>query len=454
MPSIATQTHSDSADTAAISGLVCSVTQKVANDIKSRLTKILAPTRMTATAESDGLASDTVDALFAPAGQAALHTLASADLDEANTLALLTDLRRRFTPALAGALLSQARLRRRAAAKFPFAEQLFLLPTALEQATAWPVAQHRALWFDQYAPPGPLLDLGCGIGGDTLALAQHRAVIALERDPVRLRFAQANAAALGLAERITFLHGDWSSLLVANQLPAAAAAFADPSRRVGERRVYSLHQMEPPIDTLLALQARLPALGVKVMPSVQDHELPRGCGLEFVSHEGVCKEAVLWFGELACHARWASIHRADGWTTVVNDGMTAPLGGLQPGLYLHEPDPAVIRAGALGVLCERLGAWLFDPQIAYLLSPTLPTDAPVQSFYIDEVHRFSLQQLNQRLQGLRIGEVELKKRGFPQEPETLRPRLKLQAGGEKATIILTRRGSERLMLIGRRISAK
>ncbi|HMN27331.1 MAG TPA: hypothetical protein PKE45_04180 [Caldilineaceae bacterium] len=279
-------------------------------------------------------------------------------------------------------------------------------------------------------------------------------MIAIERDPVRLRFAQANAARLGLAERITFLQADWPGLMLADQLPAAAAAFADPSRRVGERRLFHLDQIEPPLDTLLALQARLPALGVKVMPGVQDDELPPGCGVEFVSHEGVCKEAVLWFDVLARHKRWASIHRAGGWATIVNDGTIAPLGRLEPGLYLHEPDPAVIRAGALGVLCERLGAWLFDPQIAYLLSPALPVDAPVQSFAIDEVHRFRLQGLNQRLQALRIGEVELKKRGFPQEPETLRPRLKLQAGGAKATVILTRRGSERLMLICRRVSVK
>jgi SAM-dependent methyltransferase len=409
---------------------------------------------MISTTESDSLDANTAATLFSSEGAAALRALAAANLDEANTLALLTDLRRSFAPQAAGAILTQARLRRRAAVKFPFADQLFLLPTALEQATAWPVAQHRASWFDEHAPAGPLLDLGCGIGGDTLALAQRRPVIALERDPLRLQFAQANATALGLADRIRFVPADWIVLHAQRQLPPAAAAYADPARRVAGRRVFHLHGMEPPIGTLLTLQATLPALGVKVMPGVPDDELPPGCGVEFVSHEGVCKEAVLWFGPLARPARWASVHRNDSWAAWVNGGEPVPLGALQPNLYLHEPDPAVIRAGALGLLCARLGAWLFDAQIAYLVSPGLTTGLPVQSFRIDEVHRFSLKRLNQRLRELRIGEVELKKRGFPQEPESLRPRLTLHPGGGRATVILTRRGDERLLLIGQRIGAE
>jgi hypothetical protein len=53
---------------------------------------------------------------------------------------------------------------------------------------------------------------------------------------------------------------------------------------------------------------------------------------------------------------------------------------------------------------------------------------------------------------LQIGTVELKKRGFPAEPETLRGRLTLAKGGRPGVVIFTRRGNERLMVIGRRVS--
>lgn len=393
------------------------------------------------------------DFLLTPAVRSELAALQAEDLAEQQTLAILTTLRRHFSAAQAGALLALARLRQQAHNKFPAADQLFFTAEALEQATAWPVAQHRAQWFDQQAPAGPLLELGCGIGGDTMALAQQRPVIAIERDPLRLRFAQANLAVLGLAGRVTFMQADWTELLGQRVLPPAAAAFADPSRRVGEKRIFSLHQIQPPLAALLPVLQHIPALGIKVMPGVADAELPAGCGVEFVSHAGVCKEAILWFGQLASLPRWASVHTAAGWQLLPGDTASPPLGQLRPGLFLHEPDPAVIRAGSLGVLCARLEAYLFDRQIAYLVSPAARLDPLAQSFAIEEIHPFSLKRLNQRLKALQIGQVELKKRGFPAEPEQLRPQLKLQPGGRAAVIIFTRQGDERLMLIGQRCAA-
>src|SRR5690606_38016089 len=111
---------------------------------------------------------------------------------------------------------------------------------------------------------------------------QKRPVIAVELDPLRLQFAQANAAALGLSERITFIQGDWTRLLDQGDLDGAAAAFVDPARRVGERRVFSLQQMQPPLSEILRLQKRVSTLGVKVMPSVRSEELPSDCSVEFV----------------------------------------------------------------------------------------------------------------------------------------------------------------------------
>ncbi|MEZ4680440.1 MAG: hypothetical protein R2932_40105 [Caldilineaceae bacterium] len=192
-------------------------------------------------------------------------------------------------------------------------------------------------------------------------------------------------------------------------------------------------------------------MGVKIMPGVKDEELPPGCGVEFISHEGVCKEAVLWFNGLARHARWASVWGDDGWRQLAADDEAPSVGPLAAGYYLHEPDPAVIRASALGRVCTLIPAHLFDRQIAYLVSTVAHVHPLVQSFRIDEVHPFNIKLLNRRLQALGIGQVELKKRGFPVAPEELRPRLKLTPGGANAVIIFTRRGDERLMLIGQRL---
>ena len=57
-----------------------------------------------------------------------------------------------------------------------------------------------------------------------------------------------------------------------------------------------------------------------------------------------------------------------------------------------------------------------------------------------------------RLATLGVGQIELLKRGFPEEPEALRPRLRLTPGGAAGVVIFTRRGDAHWMLIGRRLS--
>lgn len=390
--------------------------------------------------------------ILSPAAAPLLAELAQAPLDETHTLTLLTHLRRTLAPELATALLTQARLRRRAQAKFTAAARMVFTAEALEQATAEAPAAQRAAQLDAWAGEGRLLDLGCGIGGDLVALAQRREVVAYELDPVRARCAQHNVAVHGVAARVTVHVADWTQALAGGKLPHAAAAFIDPARRSGGRRTFSLHTMQPPLGEILKLRTAIPLLAVKVMPGVDTAELPAGCNVEFVSHAGTCKEAVLWFGREDAPPRWASVHREDGWHTLPNDGTPPPVGELAPGMVLYEPDPAVIRAGALTPLCIRVRGHLFAPDIAYIVAPALRDEPLAQAFAIDEMHRFSLKLLNQRLATLGVGQIELLKRGFPEEPEALRPRLRLTPGGAAGVVIFTRRGDAHWMLIGRRLS--
>jgi SAM-dependent methyltransferase len=404
--------------------------------------------------ERRALQPATVEFLLSPRGEAVLAELAARPVGDADLLPTLTWLRRSLTAEEAGAALALAQLRRQAAAKFPQPAALYLTATALEQATAAPIAAQRAAWLDQWAPPGPVLDLGCGIGGDLLALAQRRPVIAYETDPVCARFAAANAAALGLAERVEVRNRDWTVDLAAGKLPPVAAAFADPARRVDGRRVFHLDQLTPPFAALLALRSSVREIGVKVMPGIGDDEIPPGWGVEFVSHDGVCKEAVLWHGAAARWPRWATVLGGDALFTAVADSTPPPVGTLHAGQVLYEPDPALIRAHALGELCTQLGAQLFDSQIAYLVAEAYSPTPLAQAFRVEEIHPFHLGRLNARLEALGVAQVELKKRGFPAAPESLRPKLRLAQTGRAATVIFTRRGDARLMLICRRLPGR
>jgi SAM-dependent methyltransferase len=129
-----------------------------------------------------------------------------------DTLALSARLRRRHPPALVAAALTQARLRARAADKLGPADAVRMLFTdeGLQQATRQPVAAHRATRLAAALGPGPrVLDLGCGIGADLVALARTGLdVTGVERDPLTAAVARHNAAALGLVGRARVLEGD------------------------------------------------------------------------------------------------------------------------------------------------------------------------------------------------------------------------------------------------------
>ena len=190
----------------------------------------------------------TLDALRSPTGQAALLEAATLAPDEAAYLRAHNRLTKRYPADLARAAIETVLLRRKAARKFMHPEGMFFTRETLEQATAEPIARHRAARF---AGLGVVADLCCGIGGDALALASVVHVVAVDRDPLHLRMCGLNLEALGLADRATLLEGDVLTLA----LPPIDGAFIDPDRRTEGRRVLGVERYAPPLSAVLA---RLP----------------------------------------------------------------------------------------------------------------------------------------------------------------------------------------------------
>src|SRR5512135_479865 len=105
---------------------------------------------------------------------------------------------RRSMPAeLVAAALRLASGRRRGASKFTRADRMWFEPTGLEQATAEPVARHKARRFAR-----GVVDLCSGIGGDTLALAAVGPVLAVDADQGMCHRTRWNAEVYGVAEQV------------------------------------------------------------------------------------------------------------------------------------------------------------------------------------------------------------------------------------------------------------
>lgn len=85
------------------------------------------------------------------------------------------------------------------------------------------------------------------------------------------------------------------------------AAFCDPARRSGGRRIFDPAGYSPPFDFLLRLAEEVPLTGAKVAPGIPHELVPEGTEAEWVSDGGEVKEAVLWWGGLATARRRATL---------------------------------------------------------------------------------------------------------------------------------------------------
>ena len=386
----------------------------------------------------------TFEWLLTSDGQQMLAMLTPADLRDEARLATLSRLRLMVNAARAAAVYETALLRERATAKFSRAAAMFFTREALEQASGEMITSYRATRFHSYTT---LADLCCGIGGDTVALAANANVIATDYDKLRLAMAMANAQAYGLADCVVPTYAD----LEQEMPPAADAAFFDPARRVAGKRVFSLAAYQPSLHHLTAWLQQTPAMGMKIGPGVDDSEvatLPPH-EVEFISVDGELREAVLWFGPLGTVGRRATILGARGWRlgdSSANNPLPATLFALtprsggatsEPGAFLYEPDPAVIRAHVVLDVAEQLGAAQLDQSIAYLTADTQITTPFARCWRILEWLPFNLKRLRIRLHALDAGAITVKKRGSPLDSNEFARKLSSH-GSRPLVVVFTR----------------
>lgn len=381
--------------------------------------------------------SSALTKLLSPHGWALLQALPP--YDEKTALAFAEGLRKRGVDAeLVAALMTQNRLRTKAADKFgDFAQTMLFTQAGYEQATRLSVAAHHARRY-RNANCTRVADLGCGIGADALALAGlGLRVDAIERDEATAAIATVN---LRQFENARVHHQDALDF----DLAEIDGIFADPARRTrGGQRVFNPKAYEPDLDTLLALRERVPNLGVKVAPGIPHALLPSQVHAQWVSVDGAVVEAGLWFGALAPEGagRSALVIRGDEHHLLGHPGdadvlpVQTPSGSISH--YLYEPDGAVIRAGVINQVAEAIEGHLIDPSIAYITSATLHPTPFARCYRILDHFPFSLKRLRSYLRERQVGSVTIKKRGTGIVPEQLRRQLQLR-GSNHATLIVTR----------------
>ena len=342
------------------------------------------------------------------------------------------------------AVLSQARLRSKAADKFgPFAARMLFTEDGLEQATRLRVA---ALHAGRFRDAGltRIADLGSGIGADALALAAiDLEVTAVERDEVTAAIAAYNLAPWPNA---TVEHADATTF----DLAGHDAVYLDPARRAGGRRLTNPADWSPSLDFAFGLG--LPT-GVKLGPGVDRDLIPDDAEAQWVSVDRDVVELGVWTGVLARDGirRSALVLGAHGTAelSAPADSEDAATGSL--GEFLYEPDGAVIRARLIGDLARTLDARMLHPQIAYLTADSARVTPFASCFRIAETLSLDEKAIKRELKARDIGTLEIKKRGVDIDPAQFRKKLALK-GSRSATLILTRLGERRVAILADRVA--
>ena len=345
------------------------------------------------------------------------------------SLAAASRMRARFGPELAAAALTQATLRRQAKAKFgATAAQMFFTRAGLEQATRPEVADQHASRFLQ-AGVHRVIDLGCGIGSDSLAFARAGLeVVAVDVDPATAAVAQANLASM--AEVICADADEVAEQVVT----PGAGVFCDPARRNDRGRLWRVEEFEPRWSTVLQLLDGTRTAGVKLGPALPHALIPESVEAEWITHHGETVEVGLWSGPGSIPGQHSALIMPDARLIVATP---PPLSVRDLGRYLYEPAGAVIRAGAIAELGAQLRAGLLDPQVAYLTNDRLCSTPFAVAFEVRQRLPFHLKALRAWVRQAQIGVLEIKKRGVDVDPAELRRRLRL-AGPRSATIVISR----------------
>jgi hypothetical protein len=387
--------------------------------------------------------------LLSPEGQALLAQVGPLEA-KADVVKLVSSLRAQGHDAgLVAAVLTQAKLRRRAVAKFgPFAERMIFTEPGLEQASRLSVAALHANRFRQ-AGIGEVADLGCGIGAESMAMASLDInVKAFEIDEVTAAVATYN---LSPFENAFVEQADVTTL----DLSKFEGLFFDPARRElgGPSRERATRKFDPAafsptFDFVVEAASKKPT-GVKFGPGHPHEGIPANAEAQWVSVEGDLVELGLWFGAVARPdvKRSALLINGNAKHEIIShsaERQDAPIAELSA--YVYEPDNAVVRSHLIGQLAEQIEAHLFAPEIAYLTSDKEISSPWLKGYKVLDNLVFDRKKLKAYLRERNIGVLEIKKRGSDIVPEQLRKELALKGEGA-ATLIVTRVGDAHRALI-------
>jgi len=358
---------------------------------------------------------------------------------EGNELRLQTELRKTYSSELVSSALTLKELRKKGSEKFPRSAQMWFDRQGLEQSTAEPISRHKAQRFQ-----GDVWDLCCGLGGDAIGLAEHCRVTAVDLNPAACLRTWLNAEVYERQGQMSVRCEDVTTLDLADKL-----VHIDPDRRPHGSRVIRMEDAEPNLSFLKELMRTARGGAIKLSPAANFIGKFPEAELELVSLDGECKEAIVWFGELAEPGVYRATALPSG-ESLSGDPLMAYCGQSQIQQYIFDPDPAIVRSGLIEMLATEKGLNRLDDAEEYLTGAHVPETSFLRSFEVIDVLPYKEKALRKYFRNARFGQLEIKCRHIKVPIESLRKKLQLE-GSEAGVLMIVREEGQSRAVICRRV---
>ncbi len=335
----------------------------------------------------------------------------------------------------AALVATQVKYLQRARRKLPalYEARCIIPPRAFEQCSSQESARRKPL------SGGSVLDMTCGLGIDTMALAEHfERVVSIERDEVLAEVVRYNMSLLGIrnVEVVTASSEEY----VASTTEHFDWVFVDPDRRSAEGK--KMVCMEDCSPNVVALMPRLREIServaIKLSPMFDCAEAFRLCSpaeVEVVSIGGECKEVNIYTNAARDMLRIAVI--GDGEWSFDNEAMAAEPSAEafapEEYRYLLVPDVALQKARlAIAALKPYASIWSNN---GYAFARELPAEAlPARIYAIESIEPYRPKELKRCWRG---EGVEFMKHDCALSIDAVRRATATRPGGERLFALTT-----------------
>ena len=341
-------------------------------------------------------------------------------------------------------ILEQVHLQIKGKLKFPRANLMKFSRDGLAQASSKYLAEYRTWKMkSKLKEINNSLDICCGIGGDTIAMALRWKVFAVDKDENVINIAKHNLKAYNLENNVEFIQGDVVKLVddveFIKKIKDVDCIFFDPGRRSKEKRTVKIEEYQPPLSFVEQLQEISPNICVKISPGADLNRIKYDCDIEVVSYKGEVKEIMLWFGGFKIDSNKSQIlaTKLPEKITLVKAEQKLDVKSSNLKKYLYEPDPAFIKAYLIEDLANKFKLTLINDKIAYLTGDESIDTPLLKKYLVKKVSNIEYKEINYSLSKLNIGKVDFKSRGVNIDLRNIHKKIHGN-GRDKGLVIFTK----------------